>query len=101
MPWRGSNGFNFSQTSVDANAPAASGVYALFNEGQWIYFGESGNIRDRLTQHINNNETNPCVRRSAPRLFAYELVPAALRVARQNELIREFWHQGLCNQKLG
>jgi len=101
MPWRGSAGFNFNQVSVDANAPASSGVYALFNEGKWIYFGESINIRQRLTQHLNN-ETNERVRRSLPQFFAYELVAGELqRKARQNELIREFAYSGLCNERLG
>jgi excinuclease UvrABC nuclease subunit len=101
MAWTGSARFNFNQTSVNANAPAGSGVYALFNDGQWIYFGESGNIRDRLTQHLNN-ETNQCVLRSRPQFFAYELMVGELaRKKRQDQLIQEFWHLGLCNQKLG
>jgi len=101
MPWNGSGKFNFTQQSVNAYAPAQSGVYALFNDGEWIYFGESEDIRTRLTQHINN-ETNRCVSLANPQFFAYELVfGAAARLARQNVLIREFWHQGLCNQKLG
>lgn len=101
MPWNGTGRLAFNQPSVNAYAPAVSGVYALFNEGQWIYFGESGDIRDRLTQHLRN-ETNPCVARSRPQFFAYEQVAGeAARKARQNELIREYWHQGLCNQKLG
>ena len=101
MPWTGSGAFTFNRQSVNANAPAVSGVYALFNEGNWIYFGESGDIRTRLTQHLNN-ETNRCVALNAPQLFAFEQVYGeAQRVARQNALIREFWHQGLCNEKLG
>ena len=74
MPWRGTEGFQLNQYSVDARAPALSGVYALFNDGRWIYFGERENIRDRLTQHVNH-ETNPCIGRSSPRLFAYALPP--------------------------
>ena len=86
---------------LNQSAPAQWGVYSLFHEGRWVYFGESGNIRDRLTQHINN-ETNPCITRSNPPFFAYELVAGeAQRKARQDVLIREFWHQGLCNQRLG
>ena len=101
MPWNGSSRFNFNQLAVNANAPATSGVYALFNDGKWIYFGESENIQVRLTQHINN-ETNLCVARNRPQFFAFQLVAGALqRKARQNALILEFWNLGLCNEKLG
>lgn len=101
MAWTGSNAFVFNRASVNQHTPATSGVYALFNQGVWIYFGESLNIRDRLLQHLNNQE-NPCVARANPQLFAFEAVMGQqARVARQDALIREFWHSGLCNQRLG
>jgi excinuclease UvrABC nuclease subunit len=101
MPWNGSGGFNFNQASVNINAPAVSGVYALYDEGKWIYFGESKDIKDRLTQHINN-ETNQCIKNARPDFFAFQVIAGeAQRKARQDALIREFWHLGLCNQKLG
>ena len=65
-------------------------AYTLFyRQGQWIYIGESGNIRDRLLEHIRRQE-NQCIVRSNPTHFAYELVAAVYRVQRQNELIAEF-----------
>lgn len=101
MSWTGSNAYAFNRTTVNQSAPTASGVYALFNQGKWIYFGESVNIRDRLLQHIDN-ETNACITLAYPGLFAFELVAGQqARVARQDQLIREFWHLGLCNKRLG
>ena len=101
MPWTGSNAYAFNRASVNQSAPPVSGVYALFNQGVWIYFGESVNIRDRLLQHLNNQE-NPCVAKANPQLFAFQTVLGLqARIDRQNALIREFWHPGLCNKRLG
>lgn len=98
MPWNGTTGFRFDTSSVIANAPDASGVYALFNQGVWVYIGESQNIRERLLQHIAN-EQNACVRRSNPQWFAYEPVLPVYRVVRQDQLILEL--HPTCNQRLG
>ena len=98
MPWNGTTGFPYNQASVLANAPESSGVYALFNQGVWIYVGEAEKIRTRLLQHLAN-EQNACVARSHPLWFAYELVSPAYRVARQDQLILEL--HPTCNQRLG
>jgi excinuclease UvrABC nuclease subunit len=98
MPWNGTNGFYYTEPSITANAPAASGVYAIYRQGHWIYIGESGSIRDRLLEHIRRQE-NQCIVQSNPTHFAYELVAAAYRVQRQNELIAEL-HPS-CNQRFG
>ena len=59
MPWTGSGGFDFTVPSVQANAPAASGVYVLYTGADNIYVGESGNIRDRLVQHLRRRSQRP------------------------------------------
>lgn len=93
-PW-----FYFNRDSIIANAPRASGVYALFTAGgqRWTYFGESGNIEARLLEHLNGD--NPCITRNAPNGFQFEAVPAYQRVARQNQLIANL--VSLCNQQMG
>jgi excinuclease UvrABC nuclease subunit len=91
-PW-----FPDNYASIVANAPAQSGVYALFKPGVWIYVGESGDIRARLLQHLNGD--NPCITQNAPTGFQFELVAANQRVARQNQLILAL--KPICNQKLG
>lgn len=98
MPWQGSNGFTYTTTSVQSNAPSQSGVYAIYTPTKWIYIGESQDIRARLMQHLAGD--NDCIRTSGATLFAYELVPTSGgRVARQNALILEC--APTCNQRLG
>ena len=100
MPWRGSQPLPFTEGVVGFNASPYSGVYGLLRNNVWIYFGESGCIRGRLLDHLRR-EGNPCLIRNAPTQFAFELVPGEdTRKARRDELIREFWHLGLCNQRL-
>jgi excinuclease UvrABC nuclease subunit len=98
MPWNGSQAFSFTQLSIVAAAPSVSGVYALFNENQWIYIGEGADIQARLLQHRRDSH-NDCVNRYSPAFFAYEQVGSAWRLARQDSLILEL--KPLCNMKLG
>jgi hypothetical protein len=96
--WNGTGGFHFNRASIAANAPEASGVYALFNEGIWLYIGEAQNIKERLLQHLTNSH-NPDVTKANPQLFAYEMVAPAYRVARQDVLIGAMCPT--CNKRLG
>ncbi|HEY7404334.1 MAG TPA: GIY-YIG nuclease family protein [Candidatus Angelobacter sp.] len=98
VTWDGTAGFLFNRASIAANAPEASGVYALFNEGVWLYIGEAQNIKERLLQHLTNSH-NPDVTKANPQWFAYELVAPVFRVGRQNLLIASFCPT--CNKRLG
>jgi len=89
LPW--------TYQSIVANAPHASGVYAIFNAQRYIYVGESGDIQARLLQHYNGD--NQCIINALPTGFAFEVVAANQRVARQNQLIVAL--TPACNQKLG
>ena len=91
----GQDGFTFSLTSIKANAPAAAGVYTLYNPKGFIYFGESDDIARRLTQHLDDLDS--CINRMGATFFAFELLPAqGARVARQTQLIRLY--RTPCNQ---
>lgn len=90
-------GFAWSHASIVANAPHASGVYCIYNQQQWIYVGESGDLQARLLEHFNGD--NACITRNAPTGFQFELVAANQRVARQNQLIVAL--KPICNQRLG
>ncbi len=91
----GQDGFTFSLSSIKANAPAASGVYTLYNPRGYIYFGESNDIARRLTQHLDDLDS--CINRLGATFFAFELVPTeAARVARQTQLI--VLYRTPCNQ---
>jgi hypothetical protein len=101
MPWNGSGGIPFNHHEVTTRAPSASGVYALFNKGHWIYFGESDDIRASLLEFLDDISAS-WIAQAKPRLFAYELlVGEHARILRQDALIRENWHTELCNQRLG
>ncbi len=93
----GQPGKSFTRPSILADAPASSGVYALFSSKTWIYVGETGDIRARLIQHLDGD--NPCISRLNPTGFQYELSLSHQRVARQNALIVQL--QPECNQRLG
>ena len=98
MPWNGTTGFPFNRQSVTASAPEASGVYALFNNGIWVYIGEAQNIKDRLLQHLTKSHSL-LIERANPQWFAWELVFGVYRIARQNQLILEL--KPSSNQRLG
>lgn len=91
-PW-----FEWSRASILKNAPTVSGVYAIFKPETWIYIGEGESIRGRLLDHLNGD--NPCITRSVPTGFQYEIVGERQRVARQDQLIVQL--NPACNQKVG
>lgn len=91
-PW-----YYFNRQSILANAPAISGVYAVFNSQRWIYVGEGRDIRARLLAHSNGD--NRCITQLNPTGFQLEQWPAHQGVARQDELILAL--RPACNQRLG
>jgi len=93
MSWKHLRGFAYTPASVRQNAPAASGVYAIFTAHTWIYIGESRDIQARLLQHLNGD--NPCVAGSGATLFSFELVPVQDLAARHSALVLEY--RPLCN----
>ena len=77
--------FPFTKVSIVANAPKASGVYAISNPQKYIYVGESRNIQARLLEHYNGD--NLCITVHRPTGFQFELSPDKLREALQDELV--------------
>ena len=101
MPWDNPTWYPYTPQSVDANAPADSGVYAIAIRDrvvtkEWIYIGESQDIREDLRQHLGGG--NPCISQ-APRAnsFSFERRDALMRGPRQEALIAEFGPTR-CNQ---
>lgn len=77
--------FLFAIESIWKHAPAASGVFALCDRGgQYLYFGESDNIRRGLTALLNTGE---CIRHHRPTTFTFELQAEVLRAMRRNDLL--------------
>lgn len=90
-------GFNLNAQSIQMNTPAASGVYAIYNANQWIYFGETNDIQRRLLEHVN--DAGHCMWQYGPTAFTFELQIAPSRSARQNALILAY--PTPCNQRFG
>jgi hypothetical protein len=87
MPFENHGNRSFTATSVDKNAPAASGVYGLSNSRQWILVGETANIQAELRNHLQY--PNELLREHAASGYTFELSPEAYRVERQTQLIHE------------
>lgn len=93
MPFPHENSFAFTPVSVRAHAPAAHGIYGIFNGSQWIYVGEGDDIQAALLAHLSDTEV--CIRRFNPTGFSFELQSEPSRKKRQETLIRELGTQ--CN----
>lgn len=74
-------------TSVGRNAPPSSGVYGLADARQWLYVGETADIRAELLTHLQN--PHAFLKDHPPSGFTYELSPAERRIERQNQLVME------------
>ncbi len=81
-------GFPYTESGIRANAPSAPGLYAIFNEREWIYIGETDNLQRQLLTHVKMTDDE--IARSGPTRFSFEVVyHAELRGPRQHALIAE------------
>jgi hypothetical protein len=83
----GQPGFPFTEGSIRANAPQQSGVYALYRPDGFVYVGESGNIQNRLLEHLWGVGDNPLILAAKPTGFCFELAPEWQRGPRELQLI--------------
>ena len=95
MPFNKFVPYSFSLVSVQKNAPALPGVYGLSNAREWIFVGETENIKTTLISHLQ--ETHTPVLEREPTGFMFELCGSYNRVDRQERLIQEY--QPTCNQR--
>jgi len=96
MPFANCFARAFNAASVQKDAPTCSGVYGLSNAREWVYIGETDNIKARLLEHLQ--ERNAMLAERGPTGFSFELCPSPNRLARQNRLILEL--QPVCNLRL-
>ncbi len=89
--------YTFSHISVQKNAPASSGVYGLSNAREWIFVGETDNIRATLLRHLE--ETHAPLLERAPTGFSFELCAPYNRPARHERLTQEY--DPVCNRRFG
>jgi hypothetical protein len=87
MPFEQGAPSSFTAVSIQNNAPDSSGVYGLSNSREWIFIGESNNIRVALMEYLRDVNSSGTARR--PTGFSYETASPGKRVARKNELVRE------------
>jgi hypothetical protein len=83
----------FTEMGIRMFAPTASGIYGISNAREWIYIGETDDIRGTLIAHLADFGTS--VTRK-PTGFVFEVCERPHRLARQDRLILEY--QPTCNR---
>lgn len=73
---------------VNNFAPAASGVYGITNAREWLYIGETDDIRSDLLAHLQDLKTAVMARQ--PTGFVFEVCDRGTRLSRQDRLILEY-----------
>jgi hypothetical protein len=74
----------FQYGVILANAPRASGVYALFKEDELLYVGEAESIYIGLLNHLDRQDS---LEFQMPTTFAFEVCPLEARKVRMMELV--------------
>lgn len=88
----------FNRREVLSLNPGQPGVYGIFRHDRWVYVGQSDDIRSRLMEHLNGDNT--CIVRQQPTHFVTELVRnSAQRTVREKQLILEL--RPVCNRRVG
>lgn len=87
MPFEPCASVSFTLASIQKNAPEVSGVYGISNSRDWLFIGESSNIRAALMEHLR--ESGPLTERR-PTGFQFEIASPSDRTARVTVLTREF-----------
>ena len=77
----------FGYRAVRDNVPNSSGVYTIYTARQWVYVGQSDDIRQSLFRHLN--EPTACMEERTPLSFSFETIPSAERRSRYDALVTE------------
>jgi excinuclease UvrABC nuclease subunit len=85
----------FSNVSIRTHAPSAPGVYGVSNARQWIYIGETDDIRERLLEHLT--ETSTRIRRYIPTGFTFEVCHSHNKAERHRRLVAQY--SPVCNRE--
>lgn len=78
--------------------PNTSGVYCIQTQGSgWIYVGESGTMRDRVTEHYDgDSDQSGCINSNDPYWVGYDEMGYSERKKKEQELIKK--HNPKCNK---
>ena len=82
-------------SAIMTYAPSAPGVYGISNSREWIFVGETDDIRAALLKHLQEPDT-PQMRRQ-PTGFVFEVCERASRSARLDRLVLEY--EPICNRR--
>jgi hypothetical protein len=93
MAYQTGGTYALTYRGVQEKAPNASGLYTIYTSQQWVYVGESDDIRHSLFRHLN--EPDACMDRCGPLSFSFELTSSAERVSRRKALMAEL--RPVCN----
>ena len=85
----------FTTSSIQNHVPSTSGVYGFSNAKEWIYIGETGDLRAALFAHLA--EVNTPLKRRQPTGFVFEECASAVRHGRQDRLVHEY--EPFCNRR--
>lgn len=85
----------FTPAAIQSYAPAAPGVYGISNALEWIYIGQTADIRGALLTHLREADTP--LMKSRPAGFVFEMCGAGQCASRQDRLVHEY--QPKCNRK--
>jgi hypothetical protein len=94
VPFQNYVASTFSQLLIERYAPPSAGVYGLSNAREWIFVGETENIKAALLAHLQ--AANRAVAGRSPTGFTFEVCPPHARFARQDRLIQEL--EPVCNR---
>jgi len=83
--------------AVQDHVPNSSGVYTIYTAQQWLYVGQSDDIRQSLFRHLN--EPDACINGRKPLSFSFETLPAPERKSRHDVLVTEL--RPVCRAKEG
>jgi hypothetical protein len=86
MPWKNPNIYRLDWSNVVKHAPPSGGVYGIFAETGWVYFGETADLQRRLSEHLRDR--GHCIHDYQPLHFSFEVTPE--RSLRCHELVIEF-----------
>ncbi len=77
----------FNAATIQRVAPDSPGVYGLSNSREWLYIGQSDNIRESLGMHLSEQGTELAL--LTPTGFTFEVCYGDDRSTRQQRLIAE------------
>ena len=84
----------FTSGAVQVYAPSNGGVYGISNAREWVYIGQTNDIRDALLAHLEDVEA--WLMRREPIGFVFEICDSSARSTRQDRLVQEY--EPTCNR---